>query len=922
MNDDIPLSTVRSHASTGARKANATTAFGNSTSFESSTGEKETEKQSFFHRHHGRRKKVGDKTLGRQGTGDSDDDSARLNSMGRIYAKIIGYSTVTRYLVYVAPVAILLAVPLIVLPLTGHRHDIPVGSTTKDGKKALGPPLFKLFLWIEITWLTLWAGKIVAWFLPKVFMFFCGIVSKGTRKYAKVLENMVIPISLFVWLLATWLTFQNLFGKSRHNEIEWAQVLETVLGALFACSAVLLGEKAIVQLIGISYHQRSFANRIKTSKRDIHLLGLLYDASRTLFPMFCPEFAEEDYVINDSIELMLRGKAGRPKSGAVTPMKLIGDVGRVGNKVTSVFGNLASEITGKKVFNPNSAHSIVLEALEKLGPSEALGRRIWMSFVVEGRESLFMEDFEEVLGPAYRSEAEEAFQSIDTDMNGDVSLDEMVRKTVEVGKERKAIAEGMKDIGQALEAFDKVLLFVWLLICVFIFCKDCSAHWLRMDDQTNHDFQWHSSAAVSSRSWPQPVQPCCLCRSYSPRQHRSFSAHAFSSSSSTLTTSVTVSTLTTSSSLWTAFPYCTPCSTELTRCRSLRCVRRLLTYAFWSNTSQIPNIVLNNLWIDNVSRSKAMLECISVDISYDTSFEDVELLRLEMEKFVRHPDNARDFQSDFSIGVTGVGNLDKLSLSIAIKHKSNWHNDSVRATRRSKFMCALALALKRVPIHGPGGGGEALGGPTNPSYSVAVTDNWASASRDSAAKNKDAARMVPAERPEDEQEALEQEGKAAAAFNSRPAVPETVTQWEMMREERLSAQQPLSPQVSEAATERRRSRDIEIMKTDLLKRASTRGRRRAGESLPSLADQESGAQLGPSASVRSPRLDTFDEEAATGMPSSYYELNRARSTGGASTTGLQPQQSRVHPLQSSPSQRRQQPGPDGAQGPQDQSAPR
>lgn len=303
-------------------------------------------------------------------------------------------------------------------------------------------------------------------------MFFCGIVSKGTRKYAQVLENLSITLSLFFWLLATWLTFQNLFRPAQNNGVKWAQTLETVLGALFACSAVLLGEKAIVQLIGISYHQRSFANRIKTSKREVHLLGLLYDASRTLFPMYCREFQEEDYVISDSIELMLRGKkGGRPKSGAATPMRLIGDVGRVGNKVTSVFGNIASEITGKKVFNPNSAHSIVVEALEKLGPSEALGRRIWMSFVVEGREALYYDDFQEVLGPAYKKEAEEAFNAIDGDLNGDISLDEMVRKVVEIGKERKAIAEGMKDIGQALEALDGVLLFVWLLISVFIFCK-------------------------------------------------------------------------------------------------------------------------------------------------------------------------------------------------------------------------------------------------------------------------------------------------------------------------------------------------------------------------------------------------------------------------------------------------------------------
>src|SRR3569833_746002 len=99
-----------------------------------------------------------------------------------------------------------------------------------------------------------------------------------------------------------------------------------------------------------------------------------------------------------------------------------------------------------------------------------------------------------------------------------------------------------------------------------------------------------------------------------------------------------------------------------------------------------------------------MKEVIDVNVSFDTTFEDIELLRLEMEKFVRHPDNARDFQSDLAISVFSVGDLDKLQLKIAMKHKSNWHNEAVRATRRSKFMCALALALMRVPMYAPGGG--------------------------------------------------------------------------------------------------------------------------------------------------------------------------------------------------------------------------
>lgn len=457
MNADvgIPLQAVRSNvSSTGARKPQTTAASAGRISSLSPVDEKD----GILPGQGGRRKRM-NTGINRKGTGGSDD--VALNAMGRIYTKIVGFSVITRYMVYVAPVGLLLAVPLIVLPVTGHHDDVYVGGSGN----VRGPPLFRLFLWIEISWFSLWIAKSLAWLFPAVFMFLIGVVSTGTRKYANVLRALEIPISLFIWALVSFLVFKNLFSPWSRPEVGWVISLGRVTGAAFASSAVYLAEKAIVQLIGISYHQRSFALRIKESKRDVHLLGLLYDASRTLFPMYCPEFMDEDFIINDTIDLLLGGK--QKARGA--PRRILGDVGRFGDKVTSVFGNIASEITGKNVFNPNSAHSIVIDALEKARSSEALARRIWMSFVCEGRDALHIDDVHEVLGPAFHDEADEAFTSIDSDGNGDISLDEMVRKVVDIGKERKAISEGMKDISQALTVFDNILLFVVLLIVIFIF---------------------------------------------------------------------------------------------------------------------------------------------------------------------------------------------------------------------------------------------------------------------------------------------------------------------------------------------------------------------------------------------------------------------------------------------------------------------
>ncbi|KAI1869039.1 hypothetical protein JX265_003045 [Neoarthrinium moseri] len=823
---------MRSNASsTGARKANQ----GLTSALDGAASPPTNEKQGMFHR--GRRSKK----PSRSGTAGSDDFS--LNAMGRIYNKIIGFSVVTRYLVYIVPVALLLAVPLIVLPLTGHDKD-QVGrgaSTGKDEKGndifAPGPTMFNLFLWIELAWLTLWAGKTVAHLLPPVFMFVCGVVSSGTRKYAAVLKALEIPLSLFFWALATWLTFKNLFG-GQFDTVGWVDAMKKVLGALFVSSAVFLGERAIVQLISVTYHQRSFANRIKDSKREVYLLGLMYDASRTLFPMYCQEFAEEDYIINDSIELMLGGKKGR-KGGAATPMRLIGNVGRFGDKVTSVFGNIASEISGKQLFNPNSAHSIVVEALEKVRTSEALAKRVWLSFVVEGNDALYVDDLIEVLGEAHREEAEECFAAIDSDINGDISLDEMIRKVVEISKERKAIGNSMKDISQALAVFDKVLLFVVLLIVIFIFLAFFQSSFITTLATAGTALL--SLSFVFAVTTQEFLGSCIF--------------------------------------LFVKHPYDVGDRVDIVGPEKMPMVveRISLLYTVFNRIDkmqvvQVPNIALNNLWIENVTRSNAMKEVIDVNVSYDTSFEDIELLRQEMENFVRHPDNSRDFQPDLVIGVGGIGDLDKLQLKIAMKHKSNWHNEAVRATRRSKFMCALALALKKVPIYAPGGGGEALGGPTNPSYSVTVSDQEAARARAKADDDKDAKRMVPAPKPERNPSNASKAGiadssemEAAQNLNTLSAAALAAgDDWGFNRDDdTLNSRDP-----SNERLEKIRSNDIERLRSDLHKTESQRsGRRKAGDTLPP-GHYGDGNAPGIQVTQHTP-MPGFDEEAQIGGANPY-----------------------------------------------------
>ncbi|KAK4694603.1 hypothetical protein P7C71_g3008, partial [Lecanoromycetidae sp. Uapishka_2] len=645
-------------------------------------------------------------TEDKRGNQRKDGEEDTLTHMGVIYNKILNFSVITRYFLYVLPLAILIAIPII------------IGATAAQNAQLGGVRIVWIFSWLECVWLSLWVSKLAAKSLPAVFQFLCGIVSSGTRKYALVIQSLEIYLSLSGWALASLATFvpvmtrnptqraqaatyaqnNNSTNAATKNHAllfenatavkEWESVVQRILAAFLVASLILLAEKLLIQLISISYHRTQFNSKIKDSKHKIYLLSLLYDASRSLFPAYCQEFAEEDYIINDAIDLSaLEGKhhSGHTRSGSATPLRLIQNIGRVGDKLTSAFGGLASEITGKQVFNPDSAHSIVVEALEKNKSSEALAKRLWMSFVVEGKEALYLEDIVEVLGADRHAEAEEAFAILDRDSNGDVSLDEMILTVCEFGKDRHSIASSLHDVDQAINVLDNLLCTIVFVVTIFVF--DIG------DDQL-------------------VVKHISL--------------------------------------LFTVFKY----------------VKN-------QKLTQVPNIVLNTQWIQNVSRSEAMREQLLIYVDFGTTLEDIQLLRNEMQAFVQAKDNSRDFQPDIDVEITGIAEMNKMELKVEIRHKSNWSNETVRAARRSKFMCALVLALRKIPINAPGGGGAALGSADQPTYSVAVSDAQAAANRDAFAKAKDEKRLFPASKP-DPAPAPKSTTRGAASSNDTPNVDDSL----------------------------------------------------------------------------------------------------------------------------------------------------
>ncbi|KAK5108366.1 hypothetical protein LTR62_008396 [Meristemomyces frigidus] len=642
---------------------------------------------------------------------DGEEDT--INTMGKLYKKIRDFSVVTRYLFYVVPLGALIAIPII------------IGATSAKKTTIGNVPMLWFFVWIEIIWSSLWVSKIVAHFLPLIYEVFAGFVSSGVRKYSMVLRALDIPLSLVGWAVCSLATFKPLMtrnpGTQPHGldppngkSYPWQDILQQILGAATVCTLVFLGEKFIIQLISIDYHRKQFHFRIKESKRNIYLLSLLYDASRALFPAYCNEFAEEDYTISDqlAVTLGLRGSKGpsHARSGSRTPMRVLHDLGRYGDKLTSAFGNVAHEITGKQVFDPNSSHSVVINALERPQAAEALAKRIWMSFVMEGREALLQEDLLEVLGSERRTDAEEAFAAIDQDGNGDISLDEMIMVVSEYGRERKAIATSMHDVDQAINVLDNLFGAVVFIAVVFIFVAFLNRSFVTTLATAGTALL--SLSFVFSVTCQEVLGSCIFV----------FVKHPFD-----VGDRIDLG----------------PDQFVVEHISLLFSVFRRASGANCGRSVQIPNIVLNNLWVENISRSRAMSEQFEIAVSFDTTFDDVQILKDELSRFVNDKDNSRDFLPTFEIGILGTTDQSKLTLQVEIRHKSNWGNETVRQARRSKFMCALVSSLKVVPIYGPGGGADAVGSSANPSYSVAVAQEVAENKVASAATTRANARLYP-----------------------------------------------------------------------------------------------------------------------------------------------------------------------------------
>ncbi|KAH8145086.1 uncharacterized protein LAJ45_10866 [Morchella importuna] len=555
-------------------------------------------------------------------------------------------SVIIRYFTYIIPLVLILLIPLLLGGLV--FHEAAVGDVY----------LMWFMVWLEVVWLSLWAARIIAKCLPYIFSLLTSVFTNNSKKWKDMARMLEVPATLFFWWLAIFVSFLPTMTNHHNNGDKstryWENRANIVLLCFFVATVLNFAEKIIIQLIAISFHQRTYEDRIELNKFQIGSLAKLYAYSK-LF--------EKERDLDEKRDSNLA-------SGVRTPLVRLQQA-RAGaqktfNKVGDVFGKVAGDFTGKQVSKSTSPQQVVLTLLYTTEGSQALARRLYRTFIRDGCENVLADDLKHAFSS--EDEADAAFVMFDRDLNGDISCEEMELACVEIGRERKAIAASLKDLDSVIGKLDDVLTFIVAVIVILVF--------LSLISKSTANVLTSASSAVLALSWLFSA----TAQEFLASIIFVFVKHPFDVGDRVDIYNTGAGTIDTFFVKEIALMY-----TEFKKLEG--------------HVVQAPNSLLNTLFVLNMRRSGGLAEAIPVVCKFGTSLEQIEELRERLLAFVTA--EKREYQPKIITELRDIPDMHSVKLNVVFFYKSNWQNELVRLQRRNKFMCALMVAVDDVGIESP-----------------------------------------------------------------------------------------------------------------------------------------------------------------------------------------------------------------------------
>ncbi|KAJ7783196.1 Mechanosensitive ion channel-domain-containing protein [Mycena metata] len=549
--------------------------------------------------------------------------------VSKLYNYLLNVSIVSRWILFIVPAMAIIWIP---------------------GILVWGVGLLWWSIWLSVVWGGWWGALAASMIVPRIIRWTIGLVA-GRQRFLDWLQVLQRYVALFVWTLGVFVSYNPLI-KSRQvstassNSIKIIDLGQKLFFAFFLCAAVLGFEKLAIQWIAGKFHERSYAERIADQKFAIKSIVTLYRNSKNIERTDTLGAASVKEILNPRrfFKRALTGVRSAAKSG------------------TTIFGNVASEITGTKILQPNSPESVVQTALESTNRSRLLARRLFYSFAKPNTDYLEVADIAQYFQTP--AEADSVFALFDADSNGDATRDEVEMAVMEMHREQLSIEHSMQDLDSAVGRLDNIFMSLYVVIAILIIAVALEAQLATLVTS--------AGTLVLGLSW------------------------LIGGTLSEVLTSIIF--------LFIKHPFDVGDRIRVENTNyTVKEIRLLSTIFLDSNgvSVQAPNTVLNTQFIQNIRRSPQMSESFSFDVAYSTTFEEVELLRQKMLTFVTT--ERRDFQPAFDVVVLDFPDQTKMTLQADIKYKSNGQQSALKAKRRNKWLCALKSALAELGIFGPSG---------------------------------------------------------------------------------------------------------------------------------------------------------------------------------------------------------------------------
>lgn len=117
------------------------------------------------------------------------------SKFAKFFKKVHKSNWLIRYLTYIAPLSLILLIPLL------------IGVFLFPEQNVGGVQMYWFMIWLEIVWLTLWAGRILAKCLPWPIGVVSSLFTNNGKKWRDMGKQLELPATLFFWWLAIEISF-------------------------------------------------------------------------------------------------------------------------------------------------------------------------------------------------------------------------------------------------------------------------------------------------------------------------------------------------------------------------------------------------------------------------------------------------------------------------------------------------------------------------------------------------------------------------------------------------------------------------------------------------------------------------------------------------------------------------------------------